>query len=200
MIAMFIWKLGVCPSKRASNRGFTMVELLVTIGLISILTTLALPSYNDMVQKRKLNNNAQQLAAFINQGQTEAARRNRPVTFSYIRDDHDTWCVGASLGEDDCVCTQTDSGEGDYCAIDGVRHVLSNDDFGNTELVHSPSGTRSFSFDPIRGILLESDDAMFFELHTDSRDYKINLEVNESGNVKLCSKDDAHRLPGYGTC
>ncbi len=197
---MISWKLGVRPVNYLCNRGFTMIELMVTIALIGTLTALALPSYSDMVQKRKLTSSAQQMAAFINQGHTEAARRNLPVTFSYRRDSHDEWCVGAILGEDDCACTQTQSDQGDYCAIDGVKHIMNNETFGNTQLVHIMEGNGSFSFDPIRGILLESGDAMVIELHTDSRDYKINLEVNESGNVRLCSKDDSHDLPGYEVC
>jgi type IV fimbrial biogenesis protein FimT len=200
MIDMFSWKLGIRPANNLCNRGFTMIELMVTIALIGTLTALALPSYSDMVQKRKLTSSAQQMAAFINQGHTEAARRNQPVTFSYDRDSHDEWCVGAILGEDDCACTQTQSDQADYCAIDGVKHIMNNETFGNTQLVHIMEGNGSFSFDPIRGILLESNDEMFIELHTDSRDYKINLEVNASGNVRLCAKDDSHDLPGYEVC
>ena len=196
---MFSCKLGVRPFNYLCNLGFTVVELMVAIALIGTLTALALPSYSDMVQKRKLTSSVQQMAAFINHGHTEAARRNQFVTFSYRRASHTNWCVGATLGEDACVCTQTDDNEGDYCAIDGVKHVINNETFGNSELVHE-MGNGSFSFDPIRGILLESDDAVVFQLHTDSRDYKINLEVNESGNVRLCSKDDLHDLPGYEVC
>ena len=193
-------KPGVRPINFSSIRGFTLVELMVAITLIGIVVSLALPSYSVMIEKRKLTSSAQQLSAFINQGHTEAARRNQAVSISYWRGDHDTWCVGAALGEVGCVCTQTNSEESDYCAIEGVKHVLGNADFGDRELVHNMDGDGTFSFDPFRGSLLEDDDDMFIELHTDSRDYKINLEVNESGNVRLCSKDELHDLPGYEVC
>jgi type IV fimbrial biogenesis protein FimT len=200
MIDMITRNVGVRPGNYFSIRGFTIVETMVTIALISIITALALPSYSVMVEKRKLTSSAQQLAAFINQGHTEAARRNEPVTISYRHASHTSWCVGATLGNVACDCAETTSTEFDYCAIEGVEQVLNNADFGNTELVHLIDGNNSFSYDPIRGFLLDPEDTMLMELHTDSRDFRINLVVNESGNVKLCSKDNLHAVPGYPVC
>ena len=38
----------------ARERGFTVIELLIVIAIISILATVALPAYNDYVQRSKL--------------------------------------------------------------------------------------------------------------------------------------------------
>ena len=184
MIEMFKRNLNNRSNGPSLISGVTLVELMVTIVLIALGTTLALPSYTDMVEKRRLTSGVQQLAAFINQGQTEAVRRNQPITFSYSRSGHDEWCVGAVVGLDSCDCREDNVDESDYCAIDGARQVLGADDLGATELMHEIVGNGSFAFEPIRGILLESDDALAFGLHSDSRDYKINLVVNATGEVK----------------
>jgi hypothetical protein len=44
------------------------------------------------------------------------------------------------------------------------------------------------------------DDSLTLELHSPSRDFKLNLVVNSTGRVILCSKDSAHSVPGYQTC
>jgi len=200
MIEMNNRNPGNRPNRSLPVLGFTLVEVMVTFALIGVVIALALPSYADMVNRHRLTSGAERLAAFINSGRTEATRRNQAVTVSYNRRDHKEWCIGVVVGEDACDCRETREGESNYCAIDGAKKVLSNADFDITELMHKMEGNNSLSFDPVRGILLDTGDDLLIELHTSDRDYKINLLVNESGNVKLCSKDDSHDLLGYEVC
>ena len=175
------------------HRGFTLVEVMMSTVLIAIGTTLAIPSYRDMVQKRQLTNSAEQLASFVSSVQSISTRTNRVVTVSYSRAHHDEWCIGAVINADDtaCDCTQAES-----CTIDGQEFVLNESLSNGSELVHSITGD-SYSFDPVRGL---ADGSITMELHTDSRDFKLNLVVNNTGRVMLCSKDDSHEVPGYDVC
>ncbi|MCH8058214.1 MAG: prepilin-type N-terminal cleavage/methylation domain-containing protein [Proteobacteria bacterium] len=180
------------------HRGFTLVEVLMSTILVAMGTTLAIPSYRDMVDKRQLTNSAEQLASFVNSVQSISTRTNQVVTVSYERNGHNQWCIGAVINADDtaCVCTQTSSSASDYCAIDGQEFVLDESLSNGSELMHSISGG-SYSFDPIRGL---SDASLTMELHTDNRKFKLNLMVNNTGRVILCSKDDSHAIPGYDVC
>jgi type IV fimbrial biogenesis protein FimT len=180
--------------------GFTIIELMVSLALTAITLALALPSYSEMIDKRRLSSAAEQLTAFVNSAQLQSTRRNQSLTLSYRRSSHTNWCIGLTVGTDACDCSETDVGQSDYCAVDGIAMVLDNTGFDDAELVHNIEGTGSLTFDPIRGILLNADDDIKIELHTDSRDYKVDLLVNSAGNVTLCSHDSGHDLPGFDVC
>jgi prepilin-type N-terminal cleavage/methylation domain-containing protein len=175
------------------HRGFTMVEVMMSLVLVAIGSTLALPSYRDMIEKRQLTNSAEQLAAFVSSVQGISTRTNRVVTVSYSRANHEEWCIGAVINADDtaCNCTQDLS-----CTIDGQEFVLNQDLSNGSELMHSITGD-TYSFDPVRGL---SNASLTMELHTDSRDFNLNLMVNNTGRVILCSDDAEHAIPGYDVC
>ena len=183
-----------------SHRGFTLVELTMSIVLIGIGTTLAFPSYRDMIDKRQLTNNAERLAAFVSSVQTISSRTNQVVTVSYSHTDHKNWCIGAVIDDTACDCTETVTTASDFCAIDSQRFVMDNDDTSVQELLHSITGDGAYSFDPIRGLFLDLDDSLTMELHSDNRKFKLNLVVSSTGRVILCSDDSDHAIPGYDVC
>jgi type IV fimbrial biogenesis protein FimT len=197
MIEMIRSNLGVRSRDTSLNfcrhRGFTLVEVMMSTVLIAIGTALAIPSYRDMVEKRQLTNSAEQLASFVNSVQSISTRTNRVVTVSYSRAHHDAWCIGAVINADDTACDCTEAGS---CTIDGQDFVLDQDLSNGSELVHNITGD-FYSFDPVRGL---TDGSLTMEVHTDSRNYKLNLVVNNTGRVILCSTDAGHSIPGYQLC
>jgi type IV pilus assembly protein PilE len=42
------------PSQRPRNLGFTLMEVMITVGIVAILAAIALPFYNETVQRSKL--------------------------------------------------------------------------------------------------------------------------------------------------
>src|SRR6056297_1341682 len=102
MVAMISIIPGVRPRSRKSvaarQRGFSVVELMISVTLVAIGAALALPSYRDMVEKRQVTNGAEQLASFINTAQGLAMKTNRVVTVSWWRNADDEWCIGATDG------------------------------------------------------------------------------------------------------
>ena len=182
------------------HRGFSLVEIMMSLVLVAIGLALALPSYRDMVEKRQVTNGAEQLASFINTAQGVAMKTNQVVTISYDRSGHDDWCVGAVSGETACDCTETDTSATDYCQIATQPFILNNGHAGDRELMHAMEGDGAYAFDPIRGLFLDLDDSLTLELHSNSRDFRLNLLVNSTGRVILCSGDSAHAIPGYQAC
>jgi len=182
------------------HRGFSLVEVMMSLVLVAIGLALALPSYRDMVEKRQVTNGAEQLASFINTAQGVAMKTNQVVTISYDRSGHDDWCVGAVSGETACDCTETDTSATDYCQIATQPFILNNGHAGDLELMHAMDGDGAYAFDPIRGLFLDLDDSLTLELHSNSRDFRLNLVVNSTGRVILCSGDSAHSIPGYQAC
>jgi len=64
------------------SRGFTLVELMVTITLLAILMMLAVPSFTSMIRNSQVRSVAEALQNGLRLAQAEAVRRNRQTVFS----------------------------------------------------------------------------------------------------------------------
>jgi type IV fimbrial biogenesis protein FimT len=64
------------------QRGFNLVELAVTLVVVSILLGLAAPSFTAWVRNQRLRTVAEALQSGLRLAQSEAVRRNRQVVFS----------------------------------------------------------------------------------------------------------------------
>jgi prepilin-type N-terminal cleavage/methylation domain-containing protein len=195
------------------HRGFTLVEVMMSIVLVAIGTTLAVPSYRSMVEKRQLTHAAEQLTAFINATQSISSRKNQDVVLTYKYVANNQWCIGASTVRAVCDCTQDEA-----CKIDDQLYVLNQDVSGGSALMNSISGNntlKSFIFDPTRGLFyhfinpgetppddraLVTNDPLTMEMRSNNGDFRLNLLMNNSGRVILCSDDSDHAIPGYDVC
>jgi type IV fimbrial biogenesis protein FimT len=173
---------------------------MMSVVLMGIGLALALPSYRDMVEKRQVTNGAEQLAAFINTAQGVALKTNQVVTVSYDRADDDEWCVGAISGETACDCTQTNTAAADYCQIGAQPFLIHQGHAADRDLMHAMVGDGSYAFDPVRGLFQDLDDALTLELRSQNEDFRLNLVVNNTGRVTLCSANADHAVPGYEVC
>jgi type IV fimbrial biogenesis protein FimT len=64
--------MGIC-------RGFTLLELMVTIAVLAILTTVGVPSFRLLVQNNRVTTQTNELVTALNVGRTEAVKRGRNV-------------------------------------------------------------------------------------------------------------------------
>lgn len=190
-----------CNPKLANRcKGFSPVEVMMTIVLVVLGAALAIPSYQEMMEKRQVTNSAEQLASFINTAQKVAFETSEIVTISYARNGVKDWCIGAAIGEKVCDCTETNTSSDAFCKIATQPFIISNNETGNLDLIHDIEGDGAYAFDPVRGLFLDLDDSLSLELRSESADYRLNLLVNSTGRVRVCSEDAAHAVPGYETC
>lgn len=187
-------------SLQAPHRGFSIIELMMSIVLLAIGMALALPSYREMVEKRQITYGAEQLTAFLNAAQSESIKRNEMLTVSYQRTANNNWCAGATLGAAACDCTEVNTTAADYCAIDSVPWVMNNTHAGDHELVTVMNGDGAYTFDPVRGLMTNLNDTVEIEMRSNSDAYRLNLTVAATGQVTLCSDSDSHRVPGFKVC
>lgn len=61
------------------SRGFSLAEILVTLGVIGVLTAAALPSFADFVRAVRLNSKMGELTSDIALARSEAVKRNSRV-------------------------------------------------------------------------------------------------------------------------
>jgi type IV fimbrial biogenesis protein FimT len=71
------------PSRQS---GFTLIELMVTVAVLAIVLTVAVPSFANLVNSNRLNAQANQLLAAIEYAKTEAVKSNANVTFCHSAD------------------------------------------------------------------------------------------------------------------
>ena len=80
---------------RRRSVGFTMVELLVTIAIATILTTIAVPSFSGLIANQRAKTAASELFGSLLKARSEAIMRNANVTVSPLAGgwDHGGWQI-----------------------------------------------------------------------------------------------------------
>ena len=169
------------------QRGLTLVETLVTAGLLAVVAAAATPRVGGLVDARRLQGVANALAADLQLARNEAILRNRPVRLS----------VSAAAG---CYVVHTGSVGSCRCADAGpavcdtgatqVRTVR----WTAAERVGVVSNSASILFDPQHGTA--SPAATLRVVGADGR--AIHHVVNLMGRVRSCAGQG--QVPGYRTC
>lgn len=188
-----------------NESGFTLIELLVVITLISVSITLAVPSWDQISQKRRLTSATEQVAALLSVAQSEAQKRNLPISLAFSRTGNQEWCVGAIEGENACDCTETDTLSTKFCAIDGVPRKIDASSFQLLSLIEASdtqpaTGDSFITFDPVRGILEPVGDRLEFTFESLDRHFQLRLVISPTGLLTICNSGEDRTVGGYPTC
>lgn len=64
------------PLERPRHTGFSVVELMITVAIVAIIATVALPSFNDLIVQNRLSSQANELVAGASLARTAAIETN----------------------------------------------------------------------------------------------------------------------------
>jgi type IV fimbrial biogenesis protein FimT len=81
-------------------RGFTLIELMVTVALVAIVLAIGVPSFQTTIRNNRLSSYANEFLSALNLARTEAIRRRQPVVLcksadgSFCQTDGKNWEIG----------------------------------------------------------------------------------------------------------
>lgn len=166
------------------DNGFTLIELMVTIAVMSIVALFAAPALQSLVDKTRLQGATDRLYADMQFARSEAVRRNTSVSISFSTGSN--WCYGIHAGSA-CDCNTANA-----CNI----KTVSSSEFSGVALNGATFSGSSTTFNPVRGTLSSSGLARL----QSPGGRQTCVQMSLIGQIGLCSPAGAGNLGGYPTC
>jgi len=188
--------------KTKPMRGISLVEVMVAIGILAILVSVALPSFTDLIARRRLQAVTAEIASDLAYARSEAALRPQG-TLVLFRQNTSTTCytIQSGSGTINCDCTR---GVGNACptSVLGASPELKTMQLARTTgITVTPSATNWATANNKLGfqspqLLPTSPD---FGVTISNSNASLRVEFNSIGRVSTCSPNGSFG-GGVRTC
>src|ERR1041384_3858506 len=129
---------------RRQIRGFTLIEMMVTVSVATILTVVAVPNMQSMIQRRQLEGAAGEMYSNLLLMRSQAIEKNRSVFVNFTGSG-----TGWTYGLDDVAsCSPTTTGD---CTVNSAERVYAGTAWKTVTLAQSFTGN-ALSFESRRGL------------------------------------------------
>lgn len=198
-------------SSQRQIAGLTLIELMITLTILSIMLVIAVPSFSALNQRATLRGAADQMLSVWNLARFEAVKRNQMVKVGIKTDASGAFCVGAATTDDPSDTTPCDclSAAPISNACDVARYPGDQSEWKKVSLAGVTIGgtTQLLSAQPVviepkRTSLTEPADKGTISLAgpPGQNAYKLNLSIDQLGHGVLCeSTTAASKLAEYSS-
>lgn len=179
-------------TSRTSQSGVTLIELMITLFIMAVLLTLALPAFTELLAESRLKAATSALYLKLYQARSEAIKRNQRMRVTFmVSDGGATWCYGMKI-DASCDCTVAGS-----CQVDGAEKTVNSLEFPNVGIeLHISAPGDHFTFENIRWITAGTFGHVRFNL---AEGGQTRIIVSRMGRVRLCSPTGNGNVAGYSS-
>lgn len=203
-----------CKLNKAVCAGLSLLELLISVAVMGIIISVAVPNMAEFSVNQRLVGAAEQVYGHLQQARSEAVARNTAIYANFSVNGTTSWIYGLSSVNSLCNLAVTDPAFANACVMpidDGDGNLDPGDgsvDPGDLILMRFTggeyddvamgiagfsSGTTQFLFDPVRGTATSG------QVNLESANGSLlRVSVSLLGRVSLCSPDGS--VDNYGTC
>lgn len=155
--------------------GFSLIELMIAIAILSLVMIIAIPSYQQWIANSRIRNAAESIQNGLQKARAMAVTNNAPVRF--ILGANSAWTVGCVTTTATCPAVIED-----HKASDGASTTttITKNPVAATTLTYTNLGSRSAN----TGELLRVDIDSSTLASADSRDLRV--VIGTGGSVRMC--------------
>lgn len=174
------------------RRGFTLIEMIIVIALVSILLALAVPSFTGMLAKKRFQGVAEELGTDLQYARSEAVQRNAVVGIVFGTGCYAIYVVGTT-GATNCTTLGTGA-----VALKTVQLSATSGSTVSLSFTPTVGGNVSIQFEPLRGGAEDAtgnDKSGLVNVSSSAGNWQLRAIVTRYGRMKTCSPNGS--VTGY---